>query len=79
MTSVSHYAALSVGIIYQREFSHLYGLALHTLLNISVSTPGFKQAALTSALPPRLGNRSGASAEYTPAAAAGYIMIMKSI
>ena len=38
MTPVSHYTAFSGGIIYQRDFSRLYGPALHALLNISVSS-----------------------------------------
>ena len=38
MTTLSHYAAFSLGIIYQQECSHLYGLAVCTLLNISVSS-----------------------------------------
>ena len=71
MTTVSHYTAFSLRIIYQREFSHLYGLALCTLLNISVSSWSLNRSF--DRLTPGM-ETDTSSYKYT----AGYIMIMKS-
>lgn len=40
MTTLSHYAAPSLGIIYQAELGRLHGPSVCTPLNISVSSPG---------------------------------------
>ena len=58
-------------IIYQRGFSHLYGLALCTLLNISVSS-GALSSRRSDRLAPGTATDTG-SAKHT----AGYITIMK--
>lgn len=60
----------SVGIIYHQEFSHLYGPALCTLLNISVSSGGLNRSF--DQLTPEI-ETDTSSYKYT----ADYIMTMK--
>ncbi len=69
MTFVSHYTVFQLRIIHQQEFSHLYGLALRSLLNISVSSGSLNRSfdLLT------LGTETDTRCKHT----AGYIMIMK--
>ena len=71
MTNVSHYTVFSLRIIHQQEFSHLYGLALCTLLNISVSSRSLNRSF--DQLAPGMETETS-SHKYT----AGYTMIMKS-
>lgn len=70
VTHLWHYRALSLRIIYQQDFSHLYGSALCTLLNISVSSRSLNRSF--DQLTPGM-ETDTSSSKYT----AGYIMTMK--